>query len=155
MANAAPDIRSVWPYVEHRYSWDRDSSPGVNIRRDRPPQRSIGLRAPTSFPVLLSEGAHTARCKATQLSASGILLDRGRDLSEREQRSVLRLELLLPDARPVRVLARVVRRAAQNTYALKFVAVSDVDRLTLMEHLDRQQAESVKLLEEIERVLDS
>jgi hypothetical protein len=112
--------------------------------------RGIGLRAPTRFPVLFCEGTHAAHCRALELSASGIVVERGRALSEREQRASLKLELFLPDQpRPVRVLAKVVRAVTPTSYALKFVLISDVDRLTLMEHLDRQQVASLRLLDEI------
>jgi hypothetical protein len=50
----------------------------------------------------------------------------------------------------VRVLARLARRVEPEVYALKFVLISDVDRLTLMEHLDQEQLESLQLLQEIE-----
>lgn len=111
--------------------------------------RGIGLRAPTSFPVLVCEGPHAAHCRAVELSASGVVVERGRTLSEREQRASLKLEMFLPGRpRPVRVLAKVVRAVNATSYALKFVLISDVDRLTLMEHLD-QQADSLRLLDEV------
>jgi hypothetical protein len=112
-------------------------------------RRGIGLRAPTSFPVLVCEGPHAAHCRALELSASGIVVERGRALSEREQRASLKLEMFLPGLPPpVRVLAKVVRPLTSTSYALKFVLISDVDRLTLMEHLD-QQADSLRLLDEV------
>jgi hypothetical protein len=113
-------------------------------------ERAIGLRAVTSFPMLLCEGQHAAHCRATELSASGIVVERGRELSEREQRSSLRLELFLPGGgRPIRALAKVARRLGKTRYALRFVLISDVDRLSLMEHIDQQQADSLRLLDEI------
>ena len=148
MANAAPPIRAVWPYQQ-------PASMKMPVRaaaRDGSPHRGIGLRGATSFPVLLREGPHAAHCDAVELSATGIVIERGRELSDRETRSIMKLELFLPDQeRPVRVLARVVRRAGLTSYALKFVAISDVDRLTLMEHLDHEQADALRLLEEVER----
>jgi hypothetical protein len=115
-------------------------------------QRGIGLRAATSFPVLISEGPHAALCHARELSASGIVVDRGRSLSEREQGKSLKLELFLPDrpGRPVRALAKTVRQVAPTQYAFKFVLIGDLDRLALMEHLDHQRLDSLHLLEEIE-----
>lgn len=112
--------------------------------------RGIGLRAATRFPVLLCEGPHAAHCRAVELSASGIVVERGRALSEREQKASLKLELFLPDLpRPVRVLAKVVRAITSTRYALKFILIADVDRLTLMEHLDRQRVDSLRLLDDI------
>lgn len=114
------------------------------------PERGIGLRASTSFPVLLCEGPHAAHCRAVELSASGIVVDRGRELSQREQLAGLKLELFVPGVpRPVRVLAKVVRAVSLTRYALKFVLISDVDRLTLMEHMDQQLQDSLHLLNEV------
>lgn len=114
------------------------------------PERSIGLRANTSFPVLLCEGPHAAHCRAVELSASGIVVDRGRELSEREQRAGLKLELFIPGSpRPVRVLAKVVRAVSRTKYALKFELISDVDRLTLTEHMDQQLQDSLNLLNDV------
>jgi hypothetical protein len=113
-------------------------------------ERGIGLRATTIFPLLFCEGPHAAHCRAVELSASGIVVERGRELSERERRSGVKLELFLPDQpRPIRVLAKIVRPVSSTAYALKFVLISDVDRLTLMEHLDQQRVESMRLLDEI------
>lgn len=144
MAQAAPEIRSIWPY---------QSSASVLLPApQRPRERSIGLRARTQFPVALCEGPHAAHCLALELSATGIVVERGRDLSEREQRALFKLELFLPGAtQPVRVLARVARRVRPHVYALRFVMVSEVDRLTLMEHIDHEQQAGLRLLREIEQ----
>jgi hypothetical protein len=100
--------------------------------------------------MLLCEGQHAAHCRATELSASGIVVERGRELSERERRASLRLELFLPGSgRPIRALAKVARSLGDTRYALRFVLISDVDRLSLMEHVDQQQADSRRLLDEI------
>lgn len=122
-------------------------SPLARPRRER----GIGLRARTSCWALLSEGPHVARCLAVELSASGIVIDRGRQLSERERSASLKLELHVPgNPQTVRALVKVARQVTSTSYALKFVLISDVDRLNLMEHLDREQANSLRLLEEVE-----
>ena len=114
--------------------------------------RSIGLRGATRFPVLVCEGPHAAHCHALELSASGIVVERGRPLSERELRAGFKLELFLPElSRPVRVLAKAARTVSRTVYAFKFVLISDVDRLSLMEHLDHEAADSLRLLQEVER----
>jgi len=113
-------------------------------------ERSIGLRAAANFPLLLREGQRVAHCRATELSATGIVIERGRPLSEREQRASFRLELFLPGSvRPIRALAKVARGVTPTRYALRFVLISDVDRLTLMEHLDQQEHDSLQLLDEV------
>jgi hypothetical protein len=113
-------------------------------------ERTIGLRAVANFPLLLCEGQRAAHCRATEISATGIVVERGRPLSDREQRASLRLELFLPGcSRPVRALAKVARTITPTRYALRFSLISDVDRLSLMEYLDQQQQEGLRLLEEI------
>lgn len=114
------------------------------------PERGIGLRAKTSFPVLLCEGPHAAHCRAVELSASGIVVERGRALSDRELRASMKLELFMPGlARPVRALCKPVRHVGGTRYAFKFVLISDVDRLTLMEHVDGQLQESLRVLDDV------
>lgn len=145
MAQAAPQIQSLWPYQD-------DVELALSTPRSAKSQRGIGLRAKTSFPVLLCEGPHVAHCRAVELSPTGIVVERGRELSEREQRALFKLELYLPrSARPVRALAKMARCAGGSAYALKFVMVSDVDRLSLMEHIDCEQRETQQLLSELEQ----
>jgi len=144
MARAAQQVTAIWPY--------RDN---VELALPQPrsarAQRGIGLRAKTSFPLLLCEGPHVAHCRAVELSPTGVVVERGRELSEREQRALFKLELYPPNAaRPIRVLAKLARRVDHTTYALKFVLVSDVDRLSLMEHIDREQRATLELLSELE-----
>jgi hypothetical protein len=142
MAQTAYDIRAIWPYKSKRISLPPPSGRT---------ERGIGLRARTEFPVLLCEGPHAAHCLALELSATGVVVRRGRELSEREQQTLFKLEMFLPGGtRPVRVLARVARRTEPEVYAMRFVMISDVDRLTLMEHLDREQRDSLELLHEVE-----
>jgi hypothetical protein len=144
MAQPAPEIRAIWPYK---------STASVLLPTPQlPRERSIGLRARTQFPVALCEGPHAAHCLALELSATGIVVERGRELSEREQGSLFKLELFLPErTRPVRVLARVARRLRPQVYAFRFVMISEVDRLTLMEHIDFVQQTGLRLLREIEQ----
>lgn len=145
MSNAAPEIRSIWPYQQQD-----DTIPFPSLRRGTPSERGIGLRGATRFRVLVCEGPHAAHCHALELSASGIVVERGRELSERECRAGFKLELFLPEQqRPVRVLAKVVRAVSRTAYAFKFIFITDVDRLTLMEHLDLEQRDSLRLLEEV------
>jgi hypothetical protein len=110
-------------------------------RRSAPPsgtQRSIGLRGETDVPVLIYDGVVASHCHAVELSSTGIVLERGRSAPRSERRGSVRLELFLEHvARPVRVLARSVRWSGTRE-AYKFTTITDADRLTLTEHLDRQ-----------------
>lgn len=113
-------------------------------------ERSIGLRAAADFPLLLCEGQRAAHCRAREVSATGIVVERGRALSDRELQASFRLELFVPGrSRPVRALAKVARSVAATRYALRFVLISDVDRLTLMEYVDQQDHDAQSLLDEI------
>jgi hypothetical protein len=94
----------------------------------------VGLRARTDFRVVARSGSFTSHCRGIEISASGIIVDRGREAPS--QPLLMRLDMLLPERiRPLRALARPIWvRGSQQ--ALKFVRISDVDRLTLAEHLD-------------------
>ncbi|HEX9620432.1 MAG TPA: hypothetical protein VF989_09865 [Polyangiaceae bacterium] len=99
-------------------------------------ERRIGMRARTDFPVTLHNGMLTARCRVIEVSPSGIIVDRGHPVLVRDTPLVLSLVLRLPERlRPLRALARPIRNFGSQQ-ALKFIRISDVDRLTLAEHLD-------------------
>jgi len=103
-------------------------------------QRSVGLRAKTDFLVAIHDGKSVAHCRAIELSATGVLLERARTIPIDDCEQLLRLELFIPGRdRPVRALARVVR-VVGTRQALQFVSIYDHDRLTLMEHLDKKRA---------------
>lgn len=97
-------------------------------------QNRVGLRARTDFRVVAKNGGFVSHCRGIEISASGIIVDRGREPTQ--QPLLMRLEMRLPErVRPLFALARPIWvRGPQQ--ALKFVRISDVDRLTLAEHLD-------------------
>jgi hypothetical protein len=97
-------------------------------------QHRVGLRARTDFRVVAKNGGFVSHCRGIEISASGIIVDRGREpLGEPLE---MRLEMLLPERiRPLLALARPIW-VHGSQQALKFVRISDVDRLTLAEHLD-------------------
>jgi hypothetical protein len=99
--------------------------------------RQIGMRGHTEFSVVLYDGVVAAHCRATDLSTTGIVVNRGHAVEDDES-GIVRLELYIPHApAPIKALARPVRQLGSEQ-ALRFVAISDADRLTLGEHLDRQ-----------------
>lgn len=100
-------------------------------------ERRVGLRGRTDFPVLATNGYLAQACRGVEVSASGIVLDRGRVVEEgRDAPLFLKLSLQLPErVRPLTALARPVWSFGSQQ-ALRFVTMSDVDRLTLAEHID-------------------
>ena len=112
--------------------------------------RGIGLRAATRCFAMLCEGPHVARCHAVEFSPSGVVIDLGRPATNHEPHAHLKLMLFLPDQVVVRALVKVARKITDTRYALKFVMISDVDRLTLMEQVDRECTASLRLLSELE-----
>lgn len=106
-------------------------------------QHRVGLRARTDFRVIAQHGGFVSHCRGIEISPSGIIVDRGRTRSD--ESLLVRLEMLLPERiRPLCALARPIwiRGPVQ---ALKFVRISDVDRLTLAEHLDVLNLRGVSL----------
>jgi PilZ domain len=75
-------------------------------------------------------------CRAVDLSATGMLLERGRSLEGRDPLQLGAYELHLEGRRPIRVRGRTVR-AEGRVVAVRFVVMHDVDRLTIAEHADR------------------
>jgi len=89
--------------------------------------------------VTASSGLWHSAARGIELSGSGIVLDRGRDLAITDAHLLMRLTITLPERhRPIVAVARPVRCYGRQQ-ALRFVTVSDVDRLCLAEHLDLVQ----------------
>ena len=108
-------------------------------------ERRMGLRARTDFGVMTREGKRTSRCRGIEVSSSGIVLERGRRIKRGEPSFVVGLEIRLPErAQPLRALARPVWWFGTQQ-ALRFVRMSDADRLTLAEHLDVLRLRGVAL----------
>ncbi len=99
-------------------------------------ERRIGLRARTEFGVVARDGRRRSRCRAIEVSSSGIIIDRGRVGVEQHHGILVELEIHLPErSRAIHALARSVWTYGTQQ-ALRIVRMTDVDRLTLAEHLD-------------------
>ncbi len=99
-------------------------------------ERRVGLRGRTDFPVTLASGFWKHEARGIEISGTGIILDRGRILEDSRMPLVMNLSIRLPERRrPILALARHVR-CYGSAQVLRFVQLSDVDRLTLAEHLD-------------------
>jgi hypothetical protein len=106
-------------------------------------QRWVGLRARTDFRVVAKSGGFVSQCRGIEISPSGIIVDRGRE--QLHMPLLLRLEMLLPErVRPLYALARPIWINGSQQ-ALKFIRISDVDRLTLAEHVDLLSLRGVAL----------
>jgi hypothetical protein len=108
-------------------------------------ERRIGLRGRTDFAVLASNGFFQKRVRAVELSGTGIVLDSGREVDPSRCPLFMHLEIQLPERRrPILAIARPVRSYGQQQ-AYRFIKISDVDRLTLAEHLDVVHRRGVEL----------
>jgi hypothetical protein len=109
-------------------------------------ERRVGLRGRTDFRVLATHGHWAQVCRGIEVSATGIVIDRGRLVDHlRDCPLYVRLELRLPErVLPIRALARPVWSFGSHQ-ALRFLDLSDVDQLTLAEHLDLLHRRGVPL----------
>jgi hypothetical protein len=96
----------------------------------------MSLRARTDFPVLLKNGSLRTPCRGVEVSATGIILDRGRVVTDADMCMFSSLELRLPErSASLCSTARPVWSFGQQQ-AFRFLDMSDSDRLSLAEHLD-------------------
>jgi hypothetical protein len=108
-------------------------------------ERRVGLRGRTDFAVTASNGYFAKSVRAVELSGTGIVLDQGREVRASDAPLYMRLEIRLPERRrPILAIARPVRSYGQQQ-AFRFIEISDVDRLTLAEHLDVVHRRGVEL----------
>ncbi|WP_437294740.1 PilZ domain-containing protein [Sorangium sp. So ce426] len=99
--------------------------------------RRQGARAQVDFPVSALVDGHRHRCRAIDLSPTGMVVERAPALAGRALPAVTPFELDLGVGRPIRLRARPVWDR-DNLLAVRFVVMSDADRLTIAEHLDQR-----------------
>ena len=104
--------------------------------RSRAMERRSAARMMVDVPAWCFLDGFRHPCRAVDLSATGMMVERTRSLAEREMPSLGAWELHLPARRPIRVRARPVRSDGR-LLAVRFVVMHDVDRLTIAEHADR------------------
>lgn len=101
-----------------------------------PTERRSSRRARDDFAVVAHDGPSAAPARCVELSADGMLLERGRAMRSSDERMLLDLELRLPERlHPLTAKARPVWWSGTQQ-AFKIVDMSDVDRLSYAEHLD-------------------
>ena len=108
-------------------------------------ERRLGLRGRTDFPVTMKDGFWHHEVRGIEISGTGIILDRGRALLDEQMPLLMNLSIRLPERRrPIAAVARHVR-CFGSQQVLRFVSLSDVDRLNLAEHLDIVQRRGASL----------
>ena len=84
-------------------------------------ERRVGLRARTDFRVIARIGCLASHCRGIEISSTGIIVDRGRPVTRREEPLLLKLELQLPERmKALRAIARPVWSFGSQQ-ALRFV----------------------------------
>jgi len=108
-------------------------------------ERRLGLRGRTDFGVIAHDGSLASHCRGIEVSPTGIILERGRDIAPGRVPILVRLELRLPER--INALVAWARPvwARGSHQALRFVRMSDADRLSLAEHLDLLSTRGVLL----------
>jgi len=99
--------------------------------------RRISARGQTDVHLLAHHGAGTEACRALDLSPSGALVRGRREHSPLVQ--AFELQLGAQRRKPLRVLARTVWQQ-DGLRGVRFVDLTDVDRLEIAEYLDALSA---------------
>ena len=130
----SPQARcSVSPSHDETFGPDTSESPS---------ERRLSPRAPAELPVSIRNGVLTSAARSVDVSTGGILLFRSLRTFGSDDRIYLTLELTIPgEDRPLHAVARPIWSRGPFQ-ALKFVQMSDVDRLSLAEHVDRCRREA-------------
>jgi hypothetical protein len=97
----------------------------------------MSMRAQVDVPICALAFGFRHECRAVDISPAGMVFEQSRALMERGVSPVAPFEIYLPGARPIRARARPVW-GKDRLLAVKFVWMSDADRLTLAELLDRK-----------------
>ncbi len=101
-------------------------------------ERRISSRAQVDVPICALVDGFRHACRASELSPTGMVFERSRAARRsRQMAQAAPFEIYLPGSKPIRARARPVW-ASERIQAVKFVVISDADRLTLAELLDRK-----------------
>ena len=98
-------------------------------------ERRISSRAQVDVPICALIDGFRHECRAIDLSSTGMVFERSRALFAKELTTVNPFEIYLAGQR-IRTRARCVW-GKDRLQAVRFVVMSDVDRLSIAEHLDR------------------
>lgn len=100
-------------------------------------ERRISSRAPVDVPVSALVDGFRHACRALEISPTGMLIERARLQANRDLPMLSPFEIHLDGDRPIRARARPVW-IKDRLAAVRFVWMSDADRLTIAEMLDRK-----------------
>jgi len=100
-------------------------------------ERRISSRAQVDVPICALVDGFRHECRAVDLSPTGMVFERTRVLAGRELSQLNPFEIFLAGSRPIRARARSVW-SRDRLLAVRFVMMSDADRLTIAEMLDRK-----------------
>jgi hypothetical protein len=100
-------------------------------------ERRQGARAHVDLFVSALVDGYRHRCRAVDLSTTGMVIERSPALAARSLSGVAPFELELGSGRPIRLRARPIWDR-DRLLALRFVYMSDADRLSIAEHLDQK-----------------
>jgi hypothetical protein len=98
-------------------------------------ERRNAARMMVDLPAWCVMGGFRHACRAIDLSTTGMVVQRTKNLALREPHQIGAYEFTLGESRSIRVRARP-GRADGLLLAVRFVVVHDVDRLTIAEHAD-------------------
>ena len=102
-------------------------------------QRRLGQRVRTDVSVRAKELVFTSECRAIEVSTTGVILDRGRQMSPSDMPVYMTLQIELPDrVETVKAVGRPVW-CFDTQQAVHLVEIDDVDRLSIAEHMDKVQ----------------
>ncbi len=103
-------------------------------------ERRITQRARVNIPVRSTVDGFDHECRALEISARGMLLERTLSLAEREPPMLTPIAFNLGGSE-IRCFARTVW-GRDRLHAVRFVALNDVDRLTIAEALDALEVQA-------------
>src|SRR5882724_9821060 len=98
-------------------------------------ERRLSSRVQVQIPILAFVEGTSFACRAVELSVTGMVFERSRNVGRRPRSALRRFEIYL-GARPIRARARAVW-SGDRLEAVSFLLMNDADRLTIAEHLDR------------------
>ncbi len=106
-------------------------------------ERRLAMRGQIDFPVTQHVDGFPHACRGIDVSSRGLVIQRPQSLAERDPQLVYSIELSL-QGRTIHTFARTVWTDG-TLQAMRYVGISDVDRLEIAEVLDDASRKGVVL----------